>query len=388
MPEQPSEFISAMPEPNGGVFDESLPGGKTMGWLHLEGRTLEFTSVEGRIWSLPLLDIDITKGGVGNRYWFFKGTEAWSLFSDDKTLAKALTAMPETAGQMARWHREGHRGLAMAGAILLVLLAMLAGLWLSRGLMADAVVAKIPVSAEEKLGQVGIAQWEKLMGGFSEDQEAVKQLEALCQPLISALPKNDYKFRFYLSKNSEINAAALPGGYIVVNAGLISAATTPEEIQGVLAHELGHVMKRHSLRQLTGQAGLWLTVGLIFGDQSGWIGFIAGNGALLLDRGFSRAHEREADDFACDLLTKARINPQGMVNFFEMLKKQQDENPALAAITKTLNLASTHPGTEERIETLRRQVPKTPPADGWRDGSVNFNALKLRLGETPTEKKK
>ena len=387
MTEQPSDFISTMPEPNGGVFDESLPGGKTMGWIHLEGGALEFTSVEGRIWSLPLYRLQITKGGVGDRYWYFKGEEGWSLFSDDRQLAKMLTAAPETSAQMARWHRETHKGLLAAGAILLTLMAAIAGLWLSRGRILDAVAAKIPVSVEEKLGQVGITQWEKLMGGFSEDQEAVKQLEALCQPLITALPRNDYKFRFYLSKNGEINAAALPGGYIVVNAGLLSAANAPEEVQGVLAHELGHVMKRHSLRQLTGQAGLWITIGLVFGDQSGWVGFIAGNGALLLDRGFSRAHEREADDFACELLKKARINPQGMVSFFEMLKKKEAENPTLAAITKTLNLASTHPETEERIQALRRQVPKVPPAEGWLDGSANFNALKLRLGETPADKK-
>lgn len=386
MEQPPVTGANAVREPNAGVFDASLPGGKTTGWLRIRRDVLEFTSVEQRTWEMPLLGLKITRGGVGNRYWFLQNAGETTFFTDDPAMAAELQACvgyPEVVIQMAQWRRESHRGLAMAGGILLALASVILGLWLSRGLIADAITARIPAAAEEKLGQLGVAQWEKLEGENSTDTEAVQQLEALCQPLLAALPKNDYRFHFYLSKSKEINAAALPGGYIIVNTGLVEAASTPEEIQGVLAHELGHVVKRHTVRQLVGQAGLWAAIGLVFGDQSGWIGFSTNNGALLLSRRFSRDQEREADAFACDLMQRAKINPAGMVTFFETLQKKENENPALSALLKTLSLGSTHPDTAARIEAMRQKQPPGPPPDGWSDSTSPFRALRLSLGIVP-----
>lgn len=337
---------------------------------------------------MPLLGLRITKGGVGNRYWFFQNDAcpAVSLFTDDREVAAALQACdgyPEVAAQMSRWRKSSRGGLAAAGLIALALAGLAAGLWLGRNWMADQVLDKIPVSVEEKIGRLGLLQWEKTEGDSSSDAEAVRQLEALCRPLTAALPLNDYTFKFYLSNSEEVNAAALPGGYIVVNAGLVRAAATPEAIQGVLAHELGHVMKRHSLRQIIGQAGLWMTVGLALGDQSGWIGFASNNGALLLSRSFSRDCEREADAFAADLMIKARLNPDGMVEFFTALQKKEQENPKLAALAKTLSLGSTHPDTDGRLDAMRRSLPKAPPPEGWLDSAAAFQSLRLRLGAPP-----
>jgi predicted Zn-dependent protease len=134
----------------------------------------------------------------------------------------------------------------------------------------------------------------------------------------------------------------LPGGIIVVNSGLISATRRPEELAGVLAHEIQHVEQRHSLRgaiQDLGLRGLWTVA---TGDVGATL---AGQAAVeLTSRKFSRDDEREADQGAFDLLVQHRIDPSAMADFFTTLDKRVD--------AQIPELLSTHPASAERKRAL------------------------------------
>ena len=149
-----------------------------------------------------------------------------------------------------------------------------------------------------------------------------------------------------------INAFAMPGGRIVITRALIERAATPEEVAGVLAHELGHVVYRHSEAQIIRAMGLQVVIGLATGGGD-TISSFAGLAAILR---YSRGAEANADEFALKALTASSIDPMGLRRFFELVLKEEGK-----AITgnfgKISSAFATHPGTEERIKNIRPLPP-------------------------------
>ena len=164
---------------------------------------------------------------------------------------------------------------------------------------------------------------------------------------------------FHLVDKPDINAFAAPGGIVVVYAGLIDKSASAEELAGVLAHEIAHVELRHSLRQIVKSAGLRIILTGLSGDYAPLGGWAAQLGELK----FSRDAERAADARGLERLEEARIDPLGMLRFFEALAANTPSGPALL---------STHPATAERIAWLREAVtnrkagPVEPIAIDWR----------------------
>jgi beta-barrel assembly-enhancing protease len=149
-----------------------------------------------------------------------------------------------------------------------------------------------------------------------------------------------------------LNAFAVPGGNIIVTKELIDKAGGPDEVAGVLAHEIGHVAHKHPEAQLVRIAGMQVLASVFTGSNGGDMTTnIAGLATLL---SYSRKAEAEADAYARETLTKASIDPMGLKRFFEVIIKlegeKKDSNGTLAALG---NLFSTHPGTEERIKEIQ-----------------------------------
>jgi predicted Zn-dependent protease len=141
----------------------------------------------------------------------------------------------------------------------------------------------------------------------------------------------------------------MPGGRIIITRDLLERAEAPEEVAGVLAHELGHVAHRHSEAQLIRSIGLQLLLSAVTGGSSDTLGSVAGLAAILR---YTRAAEREADAYANAILQKAAIDPMGLKRFFERLREQ--EGASAAGVWGRLgNVLATHPGTEERIELIK-----------------------------------
>jgi predicted Zn-dependent protease len=150
-----------------------------------------------------------------------------------------------------------------------------------------------------------------------------------------------------------VNAFALPGGHVVVSGSLIAAATAPDQVAGVIAHELGHVAHRDPEAQLIRAAGLQVIIALFTGGSGGHtLGGLAGTLTLLR---YSRDAERAADAYAVNLLTRAKIDPMGLRHFFETMKQQEGKDP-LGGLTGIL---ATHPLTDDRINAITSLPPGT-----------------------------
>jgi len=140
------------------------------------------------------------------------------------------------------------------------------------------------------------------------------------------------------------NAFALPGGHVMIMSGLLEDARSADEVAGVIAHELGHVAGRHSMQKLVAESGLYFLLGIVLGDFSGSTVLIAGSRAIL-NAGYSRDAERDADRYAIELMARANGDPAA---FATMLERFSAGSPF-----GVLNLLSSHPHTEERVIEIR-----------------------------------
>jgi predicted Zn-dependent protease len=154
----------------------------------------------------------------------------------------------------------------------------------------------------------------------------------------------------------EVNAFALPGGFMFVNTGLIRAAQCEAELAGVLAHEIAHVAARHGTKQATrGQIANIASIPLIF--LGGWAGYAIRQAAgLAVPMGFlqfSRGMERQADSLGLEYMHRAGYDPTAFLDFFERLETLQKKKPGALA-----KVFSTHPLTEDRIKRAQKEIQK------------------------------
>jgi beta-barrel assembly-enhancing protease len=166
-----------------------------------------------------------------------------------------------------------------------------------------------------------------------------------------------------------MNAFTLPGGHIVMTRGLIERASAPEEVAGVLAHEIGHAAHHHPEAQLVRVAGLQVLLSVATGTSGGTsTSSIAGLAAILRS---SRDAEREADAYAVAMMSGARIDPMGLKHFFEKVLAEEGKSSG-GALSKLGTVFSTHPGTAERIDLIKPLPdgvqPEPPVSDAqWKD---------------------
>lgn len=281
-------------------------------------------------------------GAENGEHVFFVETEearATCLASAPVQHSARLAAAAGLRGRVERRFRLG--GAALFLLLLLPVLA-LGAFFLAQDDLADWVVRRIPYEQEARLGDLALAQT-RLQMQLAESGPAVEAIRAIGEPLTAGSP---HRYRWFVADRPELNAFAAPGGVVVVHAGLIRSADSTEEIAGVLAHEIAHVELRHSLKTMVKGMGLRALVALALGDFSGTA--VAEAAKNLTELGFSRDAEREADRDGIRRLVAARVDPGGMVRFFEKLAREQSMAPPA--------LLSTHPASEERLAELRREV--------------------------------
>jgi predicted Zn-dependent protease len=188
---------------------------------------------------------------------------------------------------------------------------------------------------------------------------ADQYVEQLGQRIVSNTPYAGQDFQFALYRSDEVNAFALPGGFIYVSTGLVSAADNISELAGVLAHEIAHVTLGHSAEQMSRAQNANLGAGLLCvftsACQSG-----AGQAAINVAGGaylakFSRAAEREADLTAIQYVTASGIHPQGLVTMFEELARMAQSNPS-----RLEAWFSSHPQAEDRAHYVQARISTLP----------------------------
>jgi len=178
--------------------------------------------------------------------------------------------------------------------------------------------------------------------------------------------------------SDEVNAFALPGGFMFVNTGLILRADTEAELAGVMAHELAHVAARHGTRQVTrGQIINLASIPLIF--MGGWTGYGIRQGAsLLIPMGFlkfSRGFEKEADLLGLQYLYKAGYDPSAFIDFFEKLLAAEKRKPGTMA-----KVFASHPPTGDRIKNAQKNIQQLlEEKPEYVVTTSEFNKVKARL---------
>jgi predicted Zn-dependent protease len=220
--------------------------------------------------------------------------------------------------------------------------------------LAQAVALRLPLSWEQAAAKPSL----DLLLGLGQEKRPV--LQGVVQGIVDRLaqaaptPRRDYPFKVYLVDSGVVNALALPGGSIVVFRGLLEKTRSPEELAGVLAHEMQHVLKRHGIRHIVEDSGTGLLLSAVSGDASGTI-FTAQAAATLGRLRYSRQDESEADAEGMKLLRRAGIDVNGMVAMFETLRGLDHE-------PKAMKYLATHPDMDSRLAVLKALA--APPQPG------------------------
>ena len=211
--------------------------------------------------------------------------------------------------------------------------------------LASFLTPHIPVAWEERLGETVVetlAPPEKRC----HNPACAEKLEKILGVLSSSAPPSPYTFRVVVLNDSTVNAFAAPGGTIVVFQGLLEATLSAEELAGVLAHEMQHILRRHATRALLQQLSLKVILSAATGDAAALAYGLEGASVLGMLR-YNRQSEEEADREAVGMLTAAGIDPRGLIAFFETLQRENEKSPRLPSYL------STHPELKDRIIRLK-----------------------------------
>lgn len=187
------------------------------------------------------------------------------------------------------------------------------------------------------------------------------------------------RYHFKVIDKPEVNAFALPGGYIYINRGILELSENESELAGVVAHEIAHISERHHIEQMqkAQMLGMGLSVlDLILGGQRGTAEEIGALGAQMLAQGvffkFSRDAERDADREGVRMLRGAGIHPEGMISLFHRMDQMREARPALIG-----DFFSTHPSLSERQTNISGMM--TSGDQGLSRDSSSFQNAKRRL---------
>jgi predicted Zn-dependent protease len=161
----------------------------------------------------------------------------------------------------------------------------------------------------------------------------------------------------YVVQNSEVNAFALPGGQMVVYTGLIKNVESPEQLAGVLAHEMSHATLRHGLQQISQSLGVIAAIQLLVGDVGGLLAVGSQIAQQSVMTSYSRTAETEADIEGAKMLHAAKIDPKAMATFFAKLKHEHGDIPG------AISWLSTHPQHEDRIESINNYAESLDATD-------------------------
>jgi Zn-dependent protease with chaperone function len=349
--------------PNALCFGKDWPasGAPCLVLVGEDGLTITFESEgDGRAQeAVPFSALTVSAGGLDHDQLVVKWTSEQgerTLYLKNPDVIRAFrVAAPDHLGlpfaQAAERVRQvRHRRRLVWGLVGGVILATVLGLWLGADLLVEVAVSRIPVEWEHKLGESAYRDF-LIHQEVMKDGPAVTALGEITQRLTDQIPNNPYKFEVTVVKSDVVNAFALPGGYVVVFTGLMKKAESGEEVAGVLSHELNHVLQRHGLERIVKNLGLLTVVGIVIGDQQGLVGIMRQLGVELLTLKFGRAQETEADLTGLQLLQRAKIDPSGMIKFFERLSEKDEGR---------MEWLSTHPMSTARASRLKMELAALP----------------------------
>lgn len=222
--------------------------------------------------------------------------------------------------------------------------------------------AACAVSQQQEV-QIGAEQSQQVNAQLPiiRDPEINRYLKVLGDSLAHVTSRADLDWHFYMVNTNDFNAFALPGGYVYVNRGVAERSDYMDQFASVIAHEIGHVVLRHSVKQMQQMQGanvgaaVLCTLTSVCNSGLGQAGVQVGGGLLFAK--FSRGDEAEADAAGVDELVRAGINPNGMPQMFEKLIAERQSRPS-----ELDQWFTDHPLEEDRVQNTRNQIAQINPA--------------------------
>ena len=349
------------PTPNTILYGANLPPQGIHCRIHIHDHLLMIETRESGEASMTdnLLDfssLTIQTGGFNHQYitlrWTTHEQETYWIYTKDEDIITLLTRIQHPSFNQtlhhileARTSKERHR-IGWFQALILCTVLLTTGWWFGKHALTSWIVTHTSPHVDEQLGE--IVEGLMLSGGVRiEEGVAFDAIESLVDRLDAAMPDHPFTFKPTIIRNDVVNAIALPGGRIVIYSGLLAQAQSAEELAGVLAHEMNHVVRRHGLQMLAEQSSLAALELILFSP------FVVS--LFSLDRiaglSFSRDLEEEADLEGIKTLQAANISPTGFIDFFQRMSKHPDRTP-----TVFLN----HKPSKDRIRVISDYLQHHP----------------------------
>ncbi len=341
------------------VSHPSLGDEVVWGRIVFEGWKLKFES-EDVMLAIPLvrLRIEQEEEGAGALAFSDANDPEWVVHTEQEEILEQapLQQQPHTRNQINALQSgdEIKRRLKIIGLFLGGFAALAVVVSMLMGMMVNVIVARIPLQWEQELGDKVMAEL-KEKETFVDDSAMYTNLVRAVTPLLAAVPTNTLGYKLYLLREPLPNAFALPGGHIVVTTSLMEMADRPEDVAGVVAHEVAHMTKKHVFRKIIASSGPYILCRLFMRDNSGLLGVLAGSSQLLVAQSFSQEYETEADDVGWDYMVAAHLDPRGLP---DMLKRLQDQYDSMHLGHLVPQAFSSHPATEKRIRRLQAKWDK------------------------------
>ncbi len=218
----------------------------------------------------------------------------------------------------------------------------------------------VPVSTQQEieLGKEAYGMAIQQMGGAYPDELLEAYVSDVGARLAQVSHRPDLDFRFRVINDSTPNAFALPGGFVAINRGLLTALSNEAQLAAVLGHEVGHVTARHGVQGMQRGAlfGAALSVLSAATEQSAYSSLAQQAGQMaagLIDKSYSREQERESDQLGIDYMVKAKYDPTGAIQLQEYFYRQLEGGQQASWVT---GIFRSHPFSVERLENNRRDI--------------------------------
>lgn len=231
----------------------------------------------------------------------------------------------------------------------------------------------ISTEQEVSIGEEVVKQIEKENKILNYPQ-LTQYVNEVGQKLAAVCFRKDIAYHFKIVDSEIINAFALPGGFIYIYGGALVSMDNEAQLAAVLAHEMGHVAARHSVKQIQKTQVYSILASILLKDSKESIQELSNIAANLVFLGYSRTAEFEADELGTYFTYQAGYAPEGMIEFFEKLKQEEKREPS-----KLTLLLRTHPLTSDRINRVESKIASFPQKPDLIRNEAKFKAMMKSL---------